>query len=252
MNIVLLHGLTGSKRYFDGLMAQLKNYPDTEVFAFDLLGFGTDYKNTASQFTLEEHLAHISTQIDQAFPEQPVVLLGHSLGGVLSLAWAKEHPNRVQKIILLNTPLANTPAEAYQSILDTDHKLTSWSYLIEKARPLAFVSCKILCSLDTMKYFEGLRPDYVPHAVFEDYRRHSWKSLTHTLEKVFLRVPAGMLLASMSDIPILIISGESDSAIMRRHPDGPNITNIELTGGHQLLLEDPTAVTSAIHKFLSN
>jgi pimeloyl-ACP methyl ester carboxylesterase len=250
MNIVLLHGLTGSKRYFVDLETKLKILPNASILSFDLLGFGTDYKNTSSSFSLKEHLAHITNQIQKRFGNESIALIGHSLGGVLALAWAAEHKNQVEKIILLNTPLAQTSEDAQTSIMEVPRKFLNWSYLILRHRFFSFLACNILCRLNGMKFFESLKPAYISHEVFEDYRRHSWKSLTKTLEQVFLAIPARAVLAQITHIPVLIISGNQDSEIMRRHPTQPNVTHSELKGGHQIALENPDQTLKAISTFL--
>ncbi len=250
MNIVLLHGLTGSQRYFKDLKVTLSTVPDARVASFDLLGFGENYTNSSGLFTLKEQLEHITHKINKSFGTEPITIIGHSLGGVLGIAWARQHPDQVSKLVLINTPLASTPEEARQSILDVRKKFLNWSYLILRYRPFAFLACKLLCRLNGMRFFEFLKPSYISHEVFEDYRRHSWKSLTETLDKIFLSFPAGAVLSSLP-IPTLIISGSTDSDIMRRHPQSFTITNIELEGGHQLLLENPQTTNKHIADFVS-
>ena len=86
LRIVLLHGLTGSKHFFDGLERRLRNSPtNAETFSFDLPGFGTN-RTLGSSYGVSDHLTFVTGSIEKHFPAGPLVLVGHSLGGVLALA----------------------------------------------------------------------------------------------------------------------------------------------------------------------
>ena len=106
MNIFLIHGLGGSGRYFGDLELRLKNIPRVRTYAPDLLGFGRNAERLGP-FTLEIQLGHLTKEAKSTFGDDAVIVLGHSMGGVLAVEWAVQNPKRVKGIILLNTPLGD-------------------------------------------------------------------------------------------------------------------------------------------------
>ena len=99
--IVALHGLGGSGRYWNGLAPRLK--PGRTLLAPDLAGFGLSDK-PALRYDREFHLTNLSALIDILASEAPVVLVGHSIGGVLAALWAIRHPQRTAALALVSTP----------------------------------------------------------------------------------------------------------------------------------------------------
>jgi len=250
MNIVFIHGLAGSRRFFSGLEGGLSKILGAKTLSFDLLGFG-EQRHAKSNFTAEDHLQFISKAVNTAFGTEPVVLIGHSLGGVLALLWAKQNQERVKGIILLNTPLGETSEEITASIGDLKQSTLGWGYLILKHRFLAHISCNILCRFNLMRLFHFAKPPFVPDEVFEDYHKHTWDSLTETFEHIVIKHPAKPVIESLTQIPILIFAGSNDSALMRVHPTAQNITYAELSGGHFTILEHPEQSLQSIFTFLN-
>ena len=113
--VLLVHGITGSRRFFTWLEDRLHTGPvKAETLSFDLLGFG-DNKNVNSDYSAAEQLRFIGSRVDERFPSGKLVLIGHSLGGVLALAWTVEHLSRVSHLILLNTPLGESREDIVRS-----------------------------------------------------------------------------------------------------------------------------------------
>lgn len=96
--ILCIHGLTANGRFWDCLAAALT--PQHKVIAMDLRGRGlSDKPNTG--YSIEHHCKDILALMnDQGF-ERPV-LMGHSLGAFISLVFAAKHPQRVDRLILVD------------------------------------------------------------------------------------------------------------------------------------------------------
>lgn len=99
--IVALHGLGGSGRYWSGLAPLLS--PGRTLVAPDLAGFGQSDKPTL-RYDREFHLANLDALIDSLDSYSPVVLVGHSVGGVLAALWAARHSERTAGLALVSPP----------------------------------------------------------------------------------------------------------------------------------------------------
>lgn len=98
--ILLLHGFESSLLEFRLLIPLLSE--KNETWAVDLLGFGFTQrlKNiNYSPDTIKTHLYHFwKTQINQ-----PVILVGASMGGATAIDFTLNYPNSVDKLILINS-----------------------------------------------------------------------------------------------------------------------------------------------------
>lgn len=114
--IVMIHGLGGNLHHFTyALVDQLSN--DFRVIALDRPGSGWSERDGKAQASLPEQARMIAEFLQAEAIEQPVVV-GHSLGGAVSLALALDHPDQVGELALLcpaTQPIDATP-EVFKGI----------------------------------------------------------------------------------------------------------------------------------------
>ena len=96
--ILCVHGLTANSRCWDVVVRPLIGRH--RVLAVDLRGRGLSDK-PASGYSEEHHLRDIKSVIDDLQLGR-VVLLGHSLGGYISLGLAARHPELIAGLILMD------------------------------------------------------------------------------------------------------------------------------------------------------
>lgn len=98
--LILLHGFGASVEHWRQNMPVLCG--DRGVYALDLLGFGASRKAVApySAYLWAEQVY----EFWQTFIGEPVVLVGNSLGSLVSLTAAAAYPDMVRAIALLNLP----------------------------------------------------------------------------------------------------------------------------------------------------
>ncbi len=98
--LVFLHGYGGQAlqwRY------QLQDFGlNNRVIALDLRGHGRS-DAPDSDYTMAEIQADLTAALDLLEVKGPVVLVGHSFGGAVASQFAHEHPDRVDRLILLAT-----------------------------------------------------------------------------------------------------------------------------------------------------
>ncbi|MFP5261716.1 MAG: alpha/beta fold hydrolase [Blastocatellia bacterium] len=98
--LVLLPGLTANAHAFDGLiLAGLGSR--FRVLALDLRGRGLSDK-PATGYSMPEHAADVIALLD-ALGVGRAVMCGHSFGGLLTLYLAACHPDRVKKLVIIDS-----------------------------------------------------------------------------------------------------------------------------------------------------
>jgi pimeloyl-ACP methyl ester carboxylesterase len=100
--IILAHGLAASLHDWDDLLPELAG-AGYAGYALDLLGHGESYKPVPrAEYTVEKVFDHFSHWIDLLQLTEPMTLVGHSLGGALSLMYALRYPKRVNALVLVD------------------------------------------------------------------------------------------------------------------------------------------------------
>jgi pimeloyl-ACP methyl ester carboxylesterase len=97
-HILCIHGLTANCRCWDLMASALASHHS--IIAMDLRGRGLS-DSPPSGYSLDHHCRDVSALMDNLNLEQ-VVLMGHSLGAIISLAFAARHPQRVRGLILID------------------------------------------------------------------------------------------------------------------------------------------------------
>lgn len=97
--LVLLHG-AGDQAAAWSLVAPKLLAGRTLVIP-DLAGHG-DSAPEKGPLPVETLLAGLSAVLDDVAPKERVTIVGNSLGGWLACLWAKDHPERVERIFLVN------------------------------------------------------------------------------------------------------------------------------------------------------
>jgi pimeloyl-ACP methyl ester carboxylesterase len=97
--IVLLHGTGSSLHAWEGWVEALKAI--RRVICFDLPGFGLTGPSPHRIYTIENDIGAVIAVLDKLGIER-CVLGGNSLGGAVAWRTALEHPDRVQKLILVD------------------------------------------------------------------------------------------------------------------------------------------------------
>ena len=144
-NLLILHGAIGSKSQFSSIASLLNNQ-----FNIHLLNFsGHGGKAFKENFNIPQFADDVLAYLKQNKIES-IDIFGYSMGGYVALYLAKNHPEKVGKIITLGTKLSWTPdiavketkmldAEkieekipAFAAILKDRHFPNDWKIVLEK------------------------------------------------------------------------------------------------------------------------
>lgn len=197
--LVFVAGLGGTTRYWRERIQGLES--DYRVVLVDLLGFGQSPKPW-TQYSVDRQVNELRTVLA---PFDPVSMVGHSLGALLTVAYAARYPDRVRNIVVMAMPYFGSQARAYQyfrtgpvkgGVFYTNIFLTMLACIISR-RVLGWLLPYVLRQ--------------VPREVAEDLVKHTWRSSTSSLWEVVYRYDVAMDLARLPHrIAVLFIHGDLD------------------------------------------
>lgn len=100
--VLLVHGLAASLYDWEALIPEL-TAAGYASHALDLLGHGESYKPPhLHDYHVNGVFEHMRSWADGLGLREPAILIGHSLGGYLSLQYALRFPDRVRALVLVD------------------------------------------------------------------------------------------------------------------------------------------------------
>ena len=101
---MLLHGWLGSWGLWQNTMKHLGQ--DYRTYALDFWGFGESGKKVPT-FAVQDFVSMVRQFMDRlGIIEAPLV--GHSMGGTVSLSFAIKHPERVSQVTVIGSPIVGS------------------------------------------------------------------------------------------------------------------------------------------------
>ena len=224
--VLAVHGLGGSGRYWQGLADRFR------VVAPDLAGFGGSDKPRSPSYDRSFHLANLDAALDA---EEPVAVVGHSIGGTLAALWAAERAERTRALVLAAAPFPTA---------DGGHP---W---MREGRPppgmrLAARGMRML--VPVMSLPVGLARGY-PAPIALDYGRQRFHARARTMWSVLhdreVSVELEQARERLDGVPVLLAHADDDrtvraDAVERWASLLPNADRVDVpSGGHQFLLRE--------------
>jgi len=102
--IIFLHGWLGSWGLWQETMDFLSGYYRT--YALDFWGFGESGKKSGS-FTVPDFVSMVG-QFMENLGIHKAPLVGHSMGGTVSLSFALQNPDKVSKVVIIGSPIVGS------------------------------------------------------------------------------------------------------------------------------------------------
>ncbi len=132
--IVLLHGFGASIEHWRHNISFLSQY--SAVYALDLLGFGGSQK-AATLYTLNLWVEQVY-DFWRTVIGCPVVLVGNSIGSLVSLTAAATHPEMVQGLVMLSLPDVNARQEMLPKFVEPIVRRIENLFAVSGLLPLLF------------------------------------------------------------------------------------------------------------------
>ena len=237
--VILLHGWLGSWGLWQETMAYLGQYYRT--YALDFWGFGESGKKRET-YAVQDFVS----LVDQFMSQLGIVrapLVGHSMGGTVSLSVAIKYPDRVSKVVVVGSPIAG-------SSLALPLKWAGY-------RPIAFM---LFNMMGLFRFAMRIASPFICHDPrFPDMMD---RDLSRTTVESFLRSIASLRrtdLRPMLDtirVPVMGMYGDKDNIV---HPMQwkPLVIGVKQNrterfpkAGHFIMLDEPEPFMQTLKSFL--
>ena len=174
--VVLLHGMLAAGNCFGAGFDRLGS--GATVVVPDLLGFGSSAGQPGS-LSADDHCAALDGMLTAlGLNDQPLVVVGHSMGGALAVRWAATRLPQVQDVITFCAALYRTPAEADEGA----RRMGVFEAVLAGDGPLPRTVCAWMCRHRTTASWVAvaIRPG-VPVALARTGVKHTWDSYRGSL-----------------------------------------------------------------------
>ena len=239
--VILLHGWLGSWGLWQETMAYLGRYYRT--YALDFWGFGESGKKRTS-YNVQDFVSLVEQFMEQLGIER-APLVGHSMGGTVSLSVAMQHPSRVKKVVVIGSPIVGSSLSMLLKLFGR--------------RPVAYIVYHNLWGLKLG--FKILAPFYTRDPRWSEMMDRDISGTTlesFLLSIASLRKTDLRPFLSQITVPVMGMYGDNDIVVhpMQWKPlhEGVPQARIERfsNAGHFIMLDDPSRFMEILRDFLDN
>ncbi|MBC7707597.1 alpha/beta hydrolase [Polaromonas sp.] len=200
--VVLLHGLGRSGVVWQEVTRLLAaDRVSCRAVVYDLLGFGASPKPTRINYTVDDQALAVIAQISKLRGSKPVILVGHSMGCLVSVRVAKLRPDLVRHLVLYEMPMYEGLPEKwrYRTRINLYFRLYDW---ISRQNP----------SFDELnKRFKDKISDKIVGA---ELTTDTWQPFVKSLKNTIMTQSADEDLPTLTT-PADIIYGSRDLLVIR-------------------------------------
>ncbi|HQP29843.1 MAG TPA: alpha/beta hydrolase [Deltaproteobacteria bacterium] len=246
--IVLLHGTSASLHTWDGWVQALKD--NHRVIRYDMPAFGLTGPAPGDNYAIENYVAVLLAVLDQLEVKR-CVLVGNSLGGYVAWATAVLHPQRVERLVLIDA--SGYPFQSQSIPIGFRIARTPvLNRLMQDVLPRSFVE-------KSLKNVYGDPSKVTPELVDRYFDLTTRAGNRRALAERFRQTQPGPLAARVPELrlPTLILWGGRDRLIpppfgerFQREIDGSTLVRFEDLG-HVPQEEDPARTVAALKEFLA-
>ena len=237
--VILLHGYQGSWGLWQETMAYLGAFYRT--YALDFWGFG-ESGNKRSTYSVVDFVSLVNQFMDQmGIVSAPLV--GHSMGGTVSLSVAIRYPERAQKVVIVGSPVVGSSLAIPLKMAGVPWIAFMLFNMFGAFRSAMRIASPYICR-------DPRFPDMMDHDLSRTNLESFLMSIA-TLRKTDLRPELGKI-----QVPTMGMFGSRDNIVNPRQwktlKDGVPNARIERfpTAGHFIMLDEPAGFMQNLKDFL--
>ncbi|GAA1208659.1 alpha/beta hydrolase [Prauserella alba] len=258
VTLVLVHGWTQDRRTWDRVVGEL--VAPVRIVRYDLRGHGDSDPAGPQSATIDRLADDLAEVIAAQVPEGPIVLVGHSMGGMTIMALADRYPELVARRVAGAAFVATSSGNMDRLTLGFPGALGRGAARLERrlakllvayrrerlpvGRPLAAMGGRLLV------FGKRPRTDDV-RSVAEQLRKAHPRSIGGFQNAISLHDRAAAL-AALATVPTVVLVGDRDRLTPVHHAEAiaralPAARFVLFPGaGHMITQERHTGVTDAI------
>jgi esterase len=245
--MLCIHGGAAHAHWYDFVAGGFSQ--DYHVLALDLRGHGDSDWGVPPSYPYRRYADDLFEAVDK-LGLNDFVLIGHSMGGLVSLLYAATHPGRVQKLIVVDTALNMTGER------------------LANMRKIGLREGRSYASHEEYQQRYRLRPakTTATHEVIAHIAKYSGRQYPDHLwrHKVDRNVQSkrvslnGIPLWDHIDVPALLVKGAlserlSAEVVTEIRSHCPHVQLAEVPGAeHHVMLDNPPGFVQAVRGFLSD
>ncbi|WP_174185723.1 alpha/beta fold hydrolase [Nocardia barduliensis] len=263
--VVLLHGhCLRSESWTYVRDALLRRYPGARVVCYDHRGHGDSAVASRKTHNLEQLGRDLRDVLDAVAPTGPVVLVGHSMGGMTVLTYAAQHPHeigtRVTGVALLATAASGLADAGFGRLL-RNPVVSAFQAAVRRAPGLMhhakLLACKLFAPVIRTAEFGDRKVSPRVLALANAMRNETPIVTMASFLSEFMVYDRTDALAVLSRIPTLVLCGSGDlmtppshSIAMAAAVEYSDFVLVE-GAGHSVILEQPGRVADAIARLMT-
>jgi pimeloyl-ACP methyl ester carboxylesterase len=241
--VLFLHGNPDTGQLWDGVIVTLATRH--RCLAPDLPGFGGSEVPADFDYSLEGLAAWVEGLRRALGISQPLDLVVHDFGGLFGIAWAVRHPQRVRRLVIMNTVFFPDYRWHFWARVWRTPLLGELSFIVNTGWALA------------LEMRRGSKRLPVAHA------RRAFAAMTPTMTQTVLRLYRAAdpqvfapwqdgLRALIAQVPTLVLWGDRDPYIGKAFAErfGAREVHHFTQAGHWLPVEESDSVAAHLLAFL--
>ncbi|WP_040785860.1 alpha/beta fold hydrolase [Nocardia pneumoniae] len=265
LTVVLLHGhclRTESWTYVRD--ALLRRYTGARIVCYDHRGHGDSAAASRRTYNLEQLGHDLRDVLDAVAPNGPVVLVGHSMGGMTALTYASQNPHeigtRVTGVALIATAASGLADAGFGRLL-RNPVVSAFQAAVRRApgamHRAKLMACKALAPIVRTAEFGDRRVSPRVLTLANAMRNETPIVTMASFLSDFMVYDRTDALAVLSEIPTLVLCGSADLMTPPSHSVAMAAT-VEYSdlvlvdgAGHSVILEQPRQVAEAIARLMT-
>ena len=244
--MLCVHGGQAHAHWFDFVAPGFTS--DHHVYAHDLRGHGDSAWADPQTYSFETHADDLNAFIEK-LDLRDVVLVGHSMGGMISLLYAATHPGRVSKLIIVDSTM----------LMPMDRVLKMREFSARPGRSYATQEELVARYRLEPAESELASPEVVRRMALHSSRQDEEGRWQHKADRrvyVNFEQIAGVPLWEKIKVPALAVKGGHSTRFNAQvladiRARAPQVQSAEVPASdHHITLENPNGFIEVVRKFL--
>ncbi|CAM2777329.1 alpha/beta fold hydrolase [Vibrio rarus] len=251
--VLFVHGWLDNAASFTPLMQQMQEqFPHAQLLAIDLPGHGLSSHATSGYYPFHDYIDTLHQVILQLESEQPLAIVGHSMGALIASCYCAAFPEYVEHLVQIEGygPLSEAQCHSIERLrkgVQSRHRLAN-------KPPRYFNSVEAMVALRAARY--NLPPEAVTPLVMRDSHRtdkgwqwrHDIKLKASSLYRMSEQ-HAQQVIDALPSSNLLIIGDKGMAHLSERSRAKSN--TLTVAGGHHCHISQALLVSTAIIELIS-